>query len=98
MERFRGKLLHKGKVVLDSISGVLEKNTRLKSPQIQSTPWSGQFEVPRGQAAQAGRSYDLVFADSRSGKILVRRSVVSLDAPLLADFLGCGPLHQAARN
>jgi hypothetical protein len=91
MESFRGQLRYGGTSLFDELRGEVEFHPGLGwAPK---GPWSGTFLVPDGGAIQAGGPYELVLKDGRTGRVLVRRSVVAFDRPAVAEFLGAGPLR-----
>ena len=94
MKPFKGKLVKKGKVVLEDVRGMMRIPAPLLSTRLHTRSWCGEFQLPNGRAAQAGDCYELQLSDGRVGQLLVQRSASSVEEPASVAFLGCGPLRR----
>jgi hypothetical protein len=84
--RFAGKLLYRGKVVLDPARGDLWETATVSGAQ----EWGGYFDPMN--AFITGGECDLVLDDGRYGHIALGSATFTLNKPTAISFRGLGPL------
>jgi hypothetical protein len=84
-ERFRGKLLDGGRVLVEGIVGTIHHDPG------PPPSWRGTFDAPAGGTLPLRRVVTLVLDDGRQGAIFINR-INPAAAPEPVEFQGSGPL------
>ena len=82
MKIIRGKVLQKGKIVLDNLQCKIQFHTSIGGIKA----WAGRFDLPAGKSIAPGE-YRLLLENGRSGMISIIRVL-----PQEVHFVGVGPL------
>jgi|SRR5271154_5538478 hypothetical protein len=89
MQRFRGQLMQEGKVVQDTVVGLLQRLATSAAEQ----SWAGHFRVVNGTNIAPGK-YQLVLDDGRGETIMVDRVPPENHPATVVHFKGAGMLSK----